>query len=116
MSEIEFVSLIRLIQVPAEYHGKRVRVVGYGSVEFEHKALYISPVDLRNLVTKNGLWLDLPINEATKKLNGKCLLVEATFDKDNLGHRRMFSGFLAGVTRAEVWSEGRDPEKAPPGD
>jgi len=28
-------------------------------------------------------------------------------------HRRMFSGFLAGVTRAEVWSEGRDPEKAP---
>ncbi|MBI5442743.1 MAG: hypothetical protein HY900_16210 [Deltaproteobacteria bacterium] len=113
MPEIEFVSLIRLIQVPEKYHGARVRVVGYSAVEFEHKALYVSPDDVRNAVTKNGLWLDLPINEETKKLSGKYLLVEATFDKDNKGHLRMFSGCLAGVTRAEVWSEGRDPEKAP---
>ena len=113
MSEIEFISLIRLIQVPEKYHGKKVRVVGYGVVEFEHKALYVSPDDVRNAVTKNGLWLDLPINDETKKLSGKCLLVEATFDMDNRGHLKMFSGCLAGATRAEVWSEGRDPEKAP---
>jgi hypothetical protein len=116
MSEIEFISLIRLIQVPEKYHGQKVRVVGYGAVEFEHKALYVSSEDVRNAMTKNGLWLDLPINETTKKLSGRYLLVEATFDKDNLGHLKMFSGCLAAVTRAEVWSEGRDPEKAPPKD
>ena len=115
MSEIEFVSLIRLIQVPEKFHGKRVRVVGHGGVEFEHQALYASRDDLRHAVTKNALWLDLPVTEEAKALNGKCLLVEATFDKESLGHLGMFSGTLAEVTRAEVWSEGRDPEKARPG-
>jgi hypothetical protein len=113
MSEIEFVSLIRLIQVPEKYHGKKVRVVGYARIEFEHKALYVSLEDLRHGVTKNSLWLDMPVTEELKALDRKCLLVEATFDKERLGHLKLCSGTLAGVTRAEVWSEGRDPEKDP---
>ena len=113
MSEIAFLSLIRLIQVPEQYHGKRVRVVGYGVVEFERKALYISSEDQKNAVTKNALWLDLPINEETKKLSRQVLLVEATFDKDRRGHLKRYSGCLASVTRAEVWAEGQQ-ETAPP--
>jgi hypothetical protein len=111
MSEIEFVSLIRLIQVPEKYDGVRVRVVGFAAVEFEHQALYVSREDLRHAVTKNALWLDIPVTEEAKKLDGKCLLVEATFDKESRGHLGMCSGTLARVSRAEVWSEGRDPEK-----
>lgn len=111
MSEIEFVSLIRLIQVPEKYHGAKVRVVGFGAVEFEHQALYATADDFRHAVTKNALWLDLKNDAESRKLHGKCLLVEATFDKDNMGHLRMFSGCLARVTRSEIWSEGRDPGK-----
>lgn len=114
MSEIEFVSLIRLIQVPEQYHGKKVRAVGHGAVEFEHKALYVSADDLRNAITKNALWLDVPLDAQTKKLNGKVLLVEATFDKDHLGHLKLFSGCLAKVTRAEVWTEREGRGPAPP--
>ena len=112
MSDIEFVSLIRVIQVPEKYHGKKIRVIGFGAVEFEHKALYVSAADRRNALTKNGIWLDVPINEGTKKLNGKYLLAEGIFDKDNKGHLKMFSGCLSYVTRIEVWSEGKDPEQA----
>lgn len=115
MSEIEFVSLIRLIQVPEKYHGAKVRVVGFASVEFEHQALYVSRDDLRHAVTKNALWLDIPVTEEAKKLDGKCLLVEATFDMESRGHLGMCSGTLARATRVEVWSEGRDPRKEPPG-
>lgn len=114
MSEIELVSLIRLIQVPEKYHGKEVRVVGFGAVEFEHQALYVSLDDLRHAVTKNGLWLDIPVSKEAQKLNGKCLLVEATFDMGRRGHLGMFSGCLSDVTRAVIWSEGRDPHKEPP--
>lgn len=114
MPEIEFVSLIRLIQVPEKYQGARVRVVGWGAVEFEHQALYATADDFRHAVTKNALWLDIRSDERTRKLHGKCVLVEATFDGENRGHLGMFSGCLADVTRAEIWSEGHDPRKEPP--
>ncbi len=105
MSEIEFVSLIRVIQVPEHYHGKLIRVVGIGAVEFEHKALYISTEDLKKAITKNGVWMDLAVSEETKKLNGKCILVEGVFDKDNMGHLKLFSGSIKEIRRAEIWSE-----------
>ncbi len=113
MSAIEFISLIRLIQVPEQYHGKQVRVVGYAVVEFERKALYISADDARNALTKNAVWLNFPLTDANRKLSGKYVLVEGTFDKDNKGHLKLYSGSLKDVTRFELWSEGKDEKEKP---
>jgi len=61
-------------------------------------------------VTKNGLWIDVPSNEATRKLNGKYVIVEGVFDPTRKGHLGMWSGMIKEVSRFELWS---DPEQKP---
>jgi hypothetical protein len=111
MMEILFIALMHLIQHPEKYHGKKVRVIGFAALEFEHKALYVSKEDHDNAVTKNGVWLNLEINETNKTYDKKYILVEGVFDKDNLGHLKMFSGSLKNIERAEVWSNGKKSEE-----
>lgn len=103
--EILFIALMHLIQHPEKYHGKKVRVIGFAALEFEHKALYVSKEDYDNAITKNGVWINLEINEDNKTYNKKYVLVEGTFDKDNLGHLKMFSGTLRNIERIEIWSK-----------
>jgi hypothetical protein len=107
MAEILFVSLIHLIQHPELYAEKPVRVIGYASLEFEGKALYIHEEDYRNSVTKNGIWLEVPLNDATRKLHERFVLVEGVFDPSAHGHLGMYSGTLKDVTRLELWSDPR---------
>jgi len=110
MAEILFVSLIHIIQNPEKYAEQHVRVVGVASIKFEITGLYISEADMRNAVTKNGLWIDVPSNEATRKLNGKYVIVEGVFDPSRKGHLGMWSGMIKDVSRFELWS---DPEQKP---
>ena len=105
MGEILFIALMHLIQSPDIYHMKAVRVIGYAGIEFEHKALYVSKGDDENAITKKAVWLDIEISEATKKYEKKFVLVEGIFDKNNLGHLRMFSGALFNINRIEVWGK-----------
>jgi hypothetical protein len=107
MTAILFISLIHLIQHPETYHEKPVRVIGFASLKFEGKALYVSREDYEKAITKNAVWLDIELTEDVKKLHGKYVLVEGVFDKDNLGHLKLFSGSIKNIGRIELWN-GKD--------
>ena len=100
------VSIINLIATPEKYHGKIVRVIGVGNLEFEGNAIYLSRDDYK-YVSNNGLWIELggsatPYDEA-KKFNGKYVIIEGTFDKNDKGHFDMWSGSIKEITRYELW-------------
>jgi hypothetical protein len=92
MSTVIMISLIHLIQHPEVYHEKHVRFVAFASIQFERKALYISAEDYRAAITKNAIWLDIPVTEETGKL----------------GHLKLYSGTLEQVSRIELWAPGPD--------
>ena len=106
MTEILFISLIHLIQHPSMYHLKQVRVVGFASLEFEGKALYVSREDYENAITKNAVWLDIDLTENIRKNHQKHMLVEGVFDQENLGHLKLFSGSITKINRIELWKSG----------
>jgi len=109
--EIAFISLIYLIQHPDVHHHKQVRVIGFASLEFEGKALYISREDYEKAITKNAVWLDIELTEKIRKNHKKYVLVEGVFDKDNLGHLKLFSGSITDIKRIELWESGDRPKK-----
>jgi hypothetical protein len=111
MPEIIFISLIQLIQHPDKYHQNQVRVVGFASLEFEGKALYVSREDYENAITKNAVWLDIELTENVRKNHQKYVLVEGVFDKDNLGHLKLFSGTIKNIERIELWESGNKPRE-----
>ena len=108
MAELLFVSLIHVIQNPEQYADKEIRVIGVANVKFEVTGLYVSEEDLRNSVTKNGVWITIPISDENRKLHGKYVLVEGVFDPTTKGHLGMWSGTIKDVKRLALWS---DPEK-----
>jgi len=104
MSEIHFISLIKLIQTPEIFNSKEIRVIGFAGIEFEHKAIYVSIEDYDNAITKNAIWIDIELNDKTKSLNKKYVLIEGVFDLTNLGHLKMFSGTITNIERIEEWT------------
>ena len=113
MAEILFVSLIHVIQNPEKYAEQPIRVVGVATIKFEVTGLYISEADMLNAVTKNGVWIDVPSNEATRKLNGKYVIVEGVFDPTRKGHLGMWSGMIKDVSRFDLWSDPDQKAVAP---
>src|SRR5689334_127036 len=105
MADIEFISIITLIQSPEKYHHKRVRIVAIASLEFEGTAQWVSREDLEKSITKNGIWLEVKLDETTKKLDRKVLIVEGTFDAVRKGHLGMYSGMIGDITRIQLWEK-----------
>ena len=101
------VSIIKLIAAPEKYHGRVVRVIGVGNLEFEGCAVYLSRDDYKYRVHKNGLWIELDEKatsyEDAKEFNGKYVIIEGTFDKNDAGHFGMWSGSIKKITRYELW-------------
>jgi hypothetical protein len=64
------------------------------AAKFEAKAIYVSQEDYESAITKNAVWIDVALSKAV-------------FDKDNLGHSRLYSGTLKNVNGLERW-RGRD--------
>jgi len=95
------VSLYELIANPASFHGKRVRVIGFGHFEFEGNALYAHREDSERHILRNGIWLNPPAG--MDSLNNDYLIVEARFDATSRGHMGMWSGTLDSVTRLQRW-------------
>jgi hypothetical protein len=110
MAEILFISLIHLIQHPDLYNEKNVRVIGYASLKFEAKAIYVSKEDYDNAITKNAIWLDVELTESVRTLHETYVLAEGVFDKDNLGHLRLYSGTIKSVSRLERWQNADQPK------
>lgn len=100
------VSMVQLLATPEKYHGKLVRVIGVGNLEFEGNYLSLSKEDHAYGVG-NSVWIELG-NKATpyekaKKYNGKYVIVEGFFDKDDRGHFDMFCGSIKDISRYELW-------------
>jgi hypothetical protein len=103
MNDSTFVSIINLISRPSDYHGKKVSVIGFAVVQFEGNGLFLSDTDFRVGITKNALWLEIPLTPENRSLSEKFVLVDAVFDATRFGHMGMYSATLADVTRLLVW-------------
>ena len=109
--KVESVSLIQLIVNPENYHGKLVRVIGVSRIKFEDNGIWFSKEHYRHCVYKNSLWIELDYKalgatpQQLEKFNGKYVLMEGVFDKDNHGHMGMSSGALEKVTRFDLWEK-----------
>jgi hypothetical protein len=101
------VSIIKLISNPDQYDNKIVRVIGVGNLVFEGNSVYFNKDDLIFNVSKNGLWIELGENstpyDTAKTFNGKHIIIEGTFNKDNTGHFGMWSGAIENISRYELW-------------
>ena len=110
------VSIVQLLANPADYHGRRVRVVGYLHDKFEDSAIYLSKGDADYLNGENGLWVSYaPTVSMAAAFAGqgkaaqavrdrghfdcKMVLVEGVFDKDGHGHGDLSAGELKAVDR-----------------
>ena len=102
----EDVSIIELIANPEKYDSKLVRVIGVGNLEFEGNYICLSKEDWEQSGS-NQIWIELgtratPYQEA-QAYNGKYVIVEGFFDKDNCGHFGIFHGAITKVSRYELW-------------
>lgn len=100
------VSVIQLIANPEKYHGKTVRVIGVGNLEFEGNCISLSKEDLYYGVG-NSIWIELgegaPSYQQAQQYNGEYVIVEGVFDKDDCGHFDMFHGSIKNISRYDLW-------------
>jgi hypothetical protein len=89
-------SLVKLLATPGLFDGRYIGVTGVLQVEFEGDALYLDAASLKNNVTKNAIWLDLPLDQRAAlrtRVNQYTGLV-GRFNAKRLGHTNLFSGAL----------------------
>lgn len=100
------VSMVQLLATPEKYDGKLVRVIGVGNLEFEGNFLSISKED-HAYGAGNSIWVELGDRaisyEEAKEYNGKYVIVEGFFDKDDRGHFDMFCGSIKDISRYQLW-------------
>ena len=94
--ELYNASVAELIANPRDFHGRKVRVVGFVHLEPEASALYLGEADYRQAIHRNGIWLNAPAGGDT--LNDRYVRVEATFDATAQGNFGKWSGTLKDVT------------------
>jgi hypothetical protein len=63
----EKISLVQLIANPKKYDGKVIEVIGFLSLEFEGRALYLHKDDYEYFNLKNGVSILASISEEEKK-------------------------------------------------
>ena len=112
MTKAELDSLSELIRNPERNHRHRVLVIGHCAMERENKALYVTADDRKKGQTENAVWLEVPIDDATWKLNGKTVLVEGVFSMEDRGHLQLYAGGLVDVSLLEEWSGDLNKEKS----
>lgn len=106
-SALQEVTIIQLLASPEKYDGKRVRVIAVGNLEFEGDGLYLGKEDLL-YYTGNCIWLDFVGNtiipyEEIKQYNGKYVIVEGIFHKDDFISTNGFHGKITDITRYDLW-------------
>lgn len=97
------VSLVRLISSPKLFHGKAIRVKGFGVIQSGYMALKLSREDANYLVTTNGIWLDLSPDQFRKyeKFSDRYIVVEGVFEPPKRGYYGSAGGSLKRVLTLE---------------
>lgn len=110
------VSLIQLIATPDSYDGKTVRLQGFVRIEFEGTAVYLHREDAAQMLTRNGLWLDLdPAARPDSKeaqANNHYATIEGRFNAKAHGHLSLWSGALEKITRMTPSDTKKDDKEA----
>ena len=110
------VSIINLIANPERFHDKKVRFIGFASMEFEDFSVYLSKESYDNRMSLNAIWLDFESKNSTIdsivkkihsliKLDKQYVIVEGVFDKNHKGHMSMNSGSIKNITRLDKWDD-----------
>jgi hypothetical protein len=92
----EDISIINLIANPEKYYGRRVRVFGYMSSEFEGTAIYFSRDDYDHHIYKNAIFLLIGKGNGYQYYHKEYVMLEGIFIEGE-GHMGAFSGMLKGV-------------------
>lgn len=98
--DFEAVPLVRLLAAPERYDGRRVRVEGFLTLEFEDAGLHPDRVSYEGGLRKNAIWVDRPdwlTRNDEQKLNRRYAQVAGVFDADGQGHLGLYAGTLTEV-------------------
>ena len=97
------VSIVELLGGPERFRGQRVRLIGFVSLEFEGKAVYLHEEDYVRAIMRNALWLEVAGNGPAALAKPGYAIIEGRYEPDSHGHMSMFSGALTQVTRMSPW-------------
>ena len=96
------VSLVALLARPSDFNGRKVRVEGILSLEFEGQALFLDDSAYRNGLRTNAVWLDTTGTSLDRvfrrHMQGRAAVVEGRFDPAMRGHMGDYSGGLGQIT------------------
>jgi hypothetical protein len=99
-------SIVQLLAHRDRYHGQRVQVKGFLTVEFESTAIYLSKDDAEYGLTRNGFWVDFNTDKiapsSQQQYDWKYVLLEGRFDKDDRGHLSLWQGTIEEVDRVLI--------------
>lgn len=97
----EDISLVRLISNPEHFNKSQIITSGFLRLEFEGNALYLHESDYSNRITKNGIWVDISRCNSTllPEINNSYVMIEGTYNSDELGHLGLYSGTISDVKR-----------------
>ena len=110
-NKLESVSFMQLIAESDKFHGKLVRVIGVSRIEFEGDSIWFMKEHYIHGIHQNSLWIEPDYNalgvtrQQLEQLNGKYVLIEGIFNKNNHGHLGMYSGALENITRFRLWEK-----------
>jgi hypothetical protein len=99
--EYERVSMVQLIATPKEFDGKKTQVCGFATIEFEGTALYLTRDDMKYLINRNSLWLDVRDWEEKRWTahHRRAICVYGVFNAADKGHRGAHSGAVHEIAR-----------------
>lgn len=85
-------------------HGRQIRVSGWLNLEMEGNALYPTEQEHRRGLDKQALWFDVPdsLRGQEEAFSRRCVVVDATVDAYDHGHRALFAAGLARVSEVRV--------------
>jgi hypothetical protein len=110
------VSILQIIAQPELFHGARVQVVGFVSIEREGTALYLHKEDFLEGLTANAVWLDLERARVNLPQKSGYTIVEGRFDPTQHGHMGMFAAGIDQIDRLSPMPSRADfapPPRAP---
>lgn len=96
------VSIIRLIAGPSAYHGQRIRIAGFTTLEREGSAVYLTEDDYDYGYAQNAVWLSLDDwSEKQVQCEKQHCMIEGRFNAKRQGQWSAYSGSLEDIYRME---------------